>query len=56
MKDKWPGAYKAVKGYAMENDEMNALIVSVDLEGKTVDDVAADWVAKNEDRWKAWAQ
>jgi glycine betaine/proline transport system substrate-binding protein len=56
MKDKWPGAYKAVKGYAMENDEMNALIVSVDLDGKTVDDVVADWVAKNEDRWKAWAQ
>jgi glycine betaine/proline transport system substrate-binding protein len=56
MKDKWPGAYKAVKGYAMENDEMNALIVNVDLDGKTVDDVVADWVAKNEDRWKKWAE
>ena len=56
MKDKWPGAYKAVKAYAMENDEMNALIVNVDVDGKSLDDVVADWVAKNEDRWKKWAE
>ena len=35
---------------------MGRLIVEVDLNGREVDEVVADWVAKNETRWKAWLQ
>jgi glycine betaine/proline transport system substrate-binding protein len=28
----------------------------VDLEGKTMEDVAAAWIDANEATWKAWAQ
>ena len=28
----------------------------VDLDGKSIEEVAADWVAANEAKWKAWAQ
>jgi ABC-type proline/glycine betaine transport system substrate-binding protein len=31
-------------------------VVAVDLEGKEVDAVVADWIANNEDRWKSWIE
>ena len=54
LKDKWPGAHKAIKAFTLDNDEMSQMIVAVDLEGKKIEDVAADWIAKNESRWKPW--
>lgn len=54
LKDKWPGAYNAIKAFKIDNDEMSQMIVAVDLEGKKLDDVVADWITKNESRWKPW--
>jgi len=54
VKKKWPGAYKAIKNFRVDNDEMGAMVTEVDLNKRKVDDVVADWVAKNEDRWKKW--
>jgi glycine betaine/proline transport system substrate-binding protein len=54
LKDKWPGAHKAIKAFTIDNDEMSQMIVAVDLEGKKLEEVVADWVAKNESRWKPW--
>ncbi len=34
MKDKWPGAYAAIKAFTIDNDEMGAMITAVDLEGQ----------------------
>ncbi|MDH3714083.1 MAG: ABC transporter substrate-binding protein [Gammaproteobacteria bacterium] len=51
---KWPGAYKAVRNFHIENDAMSQLIVEVDLNGRSVDDVVADWMKNNESTWKAW--
>ena len=56
IKDKWPGAYKAIKAFNITSDEMNGMVAAVDLDGKEVDAVVADWVAKNEDRWKTWIE
>ena len=56
IKDKWPGAYKAIKAFNLSSDEMNAMVAQVDLDGKKVDDVVADWMTKNEDRWKKWVE
>ena len=36
------------------NDEMGALITKVDLDGKKVEDVVAEWMKTNEARWKGW--
>ena len=54
MKDKWPVAYKVAKAYPIDNDELGAMIGEVDLDGKTIEDVVADWMAANEATWKAW--
>ncbi|RXF74194.1 ABC transporter substrate-binding protein [Hansschlegelia zhihuaiae] len=56
MKDKWPGAYKAVKAYAFDNKEIGELAAKVDLDGQKVEAVVDEWMAKNEDRWKKWLQ
>jgi hypothetical protein len=34
VKDKWPGAYAAIKAFTIDNDEMGAMITKVDLDGK----------------------
>ena len=51
---KWPRAYKAVSNFTIDNDTMAALIIKVDLEGQTVEQVVQDWMAENEKVWKAW--
>lgn len=51
---KWPGAAKAIRAFTVTNEDMGAMVGAVDLDGKTVEDVAADWVAKNEAIWSAW--
>ncbi len=54
VKDKWPGAYEAIKAFTIDNDEMGAMITEVDLDGKSIDAVVADWMGANETRWSEW--
>ncbi|NJM29654.1 MAG: ABC transporter substrate-binding protein [Rhizobiales bacterium] len=54
VKDKWPGAHKAVTAFTLDNEEMGVMITKVDLEGKQVADVVAEWMAANEARWSEW--
>lgn len=54
LKDKWPGAYAAIKAFNVNNDEMGAMITKVDLDGKKVSEVVAEWMAANEARWSDW--
>ncbi|PJI44941.1 MAG: ABC transporter [Rhizobium sp.] len=54
VKDKWPGAYAAIKAFTLNNEEMGAMITKVDLDGKKVEDVVAEWIGANEARWSGW--
>jgi len=54
LKDKWPGAHKAISAFTIDNAEMGAMITEVDLNGKSVDAVVAGWIAANEARWMPW--
>jgi len=53
---KWPGAYKAVRNFTMDNDTMSALIVKVDLEGMSIEDTVAGWLEANQSTWAAWTK
>lgn len=53
---KWPGAYKAIRNYKMDNKTMGELVAKVDLEGRSVDDVVAEWLAANEAVWRPWTE
>jgi glycine betaine/proline transport system substrate-binding protein len=56
VQEKWPGAYSAIDAFTIGNDDMGAMITEVDLNGKTVEQVIADWMAANEATWKGWIQ
>ena len=54
--EKWPKAYAAVRNFTLTNQEMGEMVGQVDLEGKSVDEVVAAWMAANEERWMAWTK
>ena len=56
LKDKWPGAYKAVKAFHIENDAIGELIARVDLENQKVETVVKDWMQNNPETWKSWTE
>jgi glycine betaine/proline transport system substrate-binding protein len=56
MKDTWPVAYQVAKNYTIDTDELNQMSGEVDLDGKTMEDVAAAWIDANEATWRAWAE
>jgi len=51
---KWPGAYKAVRNFKIDNKEMGDMIASIDLDGNKLEDVVDGWMKANEGRWQAW--
>ncbi len=51
---KWACAYQAVRNFHIDNDTMGALIVEVDLDGKSVDDAVEGWIKSNEGTWRKW--
>lgn len=54
--EKWPVAHKIAKNMKFSDDEMNTLIGQVDLDKKSMDEVADAWIAANQDKIKQWAQ
>lgn len=54
VKGEWPGAHAAITAFTINNDEMGAMITDVDLNGKSIDDVTAQWMVDNESRWMGW--
>lgn len=54
--DKWPGASRAISNFSLSNDEMDAMLLAVEREGKTVAAAVADWLDANESRWRRWIE
>ncbi len=54
VKEKWPGAHAAIKAFNITNDEMGDMVADVDLNGREVDEVVAEWISNNEARWSTW--
>ena len=54
MQEKWPNAYNAVEAFTLSNDEMGSMVVSVDLDGNSVESVVADWMSNNKSTWENW--
>ncbi|TMV12618.1 ABC transporter substrate-binding protein [Arenibacterium halophilum] len=54
VSDKWPGAASAIEAFTIDNAAMGDMVGQVDLDGKDLDAVVADWVANNESTWQGW--
>lgn len=47
-------AAKLIGNSHLSNAEQAGMILAIDVDGKDIDDVVHDWLAKNESTWKAW--
>ena len=56
VEEKWPGAAAAIKAFTVTNDDMGEMVAKVDLEGMSVEDVVAEWMASHKDSWSTWVQ
>ncbi len=54
VKDKWPGAYAAIKAFNLNNAEMGEMVAAIDLDGKELEDIVGQWMETNKDRWGQW--
>ncbi|WP_297767972.1 ABC transporter substrate-binding protein [uncultured Roseovarius sp.] len=52
FKTRWPAAYFLLEDFQISNETQAALMVAVERDGRPVADVAAEWAAENEDRWR----
>jgi len=51
----WPCAYEIVRNYNMDNATISALLVEIDLNGRSSTEVATEWLMANDATWKEWA-
>lgn len=49
-----PEAYQFLKNMNYTNLDQIAMLASVQLDGKSVEEAARDWLAENEETWKTW--
>lgn len=56
VETKWPGAAKAIRAFKMTNEDMGKMVGDVDVDGRSIDDVVAEWMTTNEAVWKTWIQ
>lgn len=54
LKEQAPDAYQFLQNMKYTNEDQIAMIAAVELENKSVEEAARDWVAQNESVWKAW--
>jgi len=54
FEEKWPAAYKMLSLYSQTNAEQNAAILEIDNKGRDLDEVVAEWLANNEEKWQGW--
>ncbi|ANK91611.1 MULTISPECIES: ABC transporter substrate-binding protein [Rhizobium] len=51
----WPCAYDITRKFTIDGKELGQLVYEVDVNGRTVEDVAMEWAKKNEATWRSWA-
>ena len=54
MLTKHADAAKVIANARLTNNQQASMILAIDVDGKDIDDVVDDWLAKNEAIWKAW--
>ena len=52
LKDKWPAAYEILDNYRLSTEVQQPLMGAIDVEGRDINEVIAEWMAANEGAWK----
>ena len=52
MEEKWPAAYAILEAYQLSVADQQPMMGAVDVDGQSVEEVVAAWMAANEATWK----
>ncbi len=52
LKDKWPAAHEILVNYTLSVDAQQPMMGAIDVDGGSVEEVVAKWLAENEAAWK----
>lgn len=52
--EKHPDVVELIKNFRLTNEMQAPMILSVDVDGKDMEEVVGEWLANNEDTWRAW--
>ena len=52
MEEKWPAAYEILSSYTLSVADQQPMMGAVDVDGRAVEEVVAEWMAANEATWK----
>lgn len=50
--DTWPAAYEILSNYTLAVGDQQPMMGAVDVDGRAVEEVVAEWMAANEAKWK----
>ncbi|MEM7320515.1 MAG: ABC transporter substrate-binding protein [Pseudomonadota bacterium] len=50
--DKWPAAYEILSNYTLSVEAQQPMMGAVDVDGGSVEEVVANWMAENESAWR----
>ena len=56
LRDKWPAAHRLLRNFQITNDEQNAMVLAIDVEGNKIEDVVAAWLDDNAYKWGLWVK
>ncbi len=54
LQEKAPDAYQFLKNFNYSTEDQIQMIAAVELEGKTAEEAAREWMAANESKWRGW--
>lgn len=54
LADEHPDAAQLIINSSLSNAEQAGMILAIDVDGQDIDDVVREWMAANEDVWRAW--
>ncbi len=52
MADKWPAAHEILSNYQLSVADQQPMMGAIDVDGGSVEEVVADWMAANEAKWR----
>ena len=56
FEETWPAAYAILEDYKLTTEQQQPMMGAIDVDGESVEEVAAAWVAENESIWKPWVE
>lgn len=52
FQETWPAAYEIIDNYRLSTSDQEAMMGAVDVDGRPVEEVVAEWVAAHEAEWR----